>query len=90
MKATEELESVGDYTVGTGVESVVGEEGAKVVAANGVISVVAANDVNVAVYSIDGSVVALGNVKAGETYEVAANNGLYIVKVGKTSCKVML
>ncbi len=89
MRLTEELESVGNYEY-TGVSTVASEENALVTVANGAINVVAANGAEVAIFTLDGARVAAAHVNAGETYTFNGANGLYIVKVGKTACKVML
>lgn len=91
MKLTEELESVGTMDPNAAaVNAIAAEEGVNVIARNGAISVVADRDAQVAIYTLDGAVVANGKVVAGETYNVNVNKGLYLVKVGKKACKVVL
>ncbi|MBD5176923.1 MAG: hypothetical protein HDT05_05875 [Bacteroidales bacterium] len=65
-------------------------ENAQIVAANGAITVVPAADAEVAVFGLDG--VCLKNVKAtaGETVNVEAQKGVYVVVVNGASKKVAL
>ncbi|MDE6271729.1 MAG: T9SS type A sorting domain-containing protein [Muribaculaceae bacterium] len=81
-----ELELVG----GKDAVETVAADAAKISAANGVITVVAAENANVAVYGLDG--VCLKNVKAaaGETVSVEAAKGVYVVTVNGASKKVAL
>lgn len=76
----------------SGVEGVVAEGAeASIVAANGVITIVPVADCNVAVYTLDGACVKNVKAEAGEAVEVAAAaKGVYVVKAGETSKKVIL
>ncbi len=89
MRLTEDLDSVGTLPTDS-VNEILAEENVKVIAANGAINIVAENDANVAIYTLDGAIVNGGVVKAGDTYTFNGSNGLYLVKVGKTTCKVVL
>ncbi len=90
MTETRELSLVGGR--GNYVDSVkaIQSEDAKISAANGVITVVPAENGRVAVYGLDG--VCLKNVKAnaGETVSIEANKGIYVVTVNGASRKVAL
>ncbi|MDE5774130.1 MAG: hypothetical protein K2H86_06715 [Muribaculaceae bacterium] len=71
------------------VEVVVADN-ATVNAADGVINVTVAEDSNVGVFAISGAVVANGNVKAGNSLNVAADKGVYVVVVNGKATKVAL
>lgn len=88
MVVYRELQAVGEKDA---VEEVaVDELGAKINAANGVITVVAGADAAVAVYSLDGVCLKNVNVAAGEDVAVEAAKGIYVVKVGDKAVKVAL
>lgn len=74
----------------SGINGVIAENGFKVSARNGEISVVAAENGRVNIYSINGQLVKSVNAKAGQTVNVEAAKGLYIVKAGKKAVKVVL
>ena len=82
-----DVSAIGDRNA---VEAVNAEEGINVSAANGEISIYSDNDAAVAVYAINGAIVANGNVRAGEVKNIVLGNGMYIVKVGNKSQKVVL
>lgn len=88
MKASRELSLVGGKVFDS-VESVAADQ-AKVYAANGVITVVANEAANVAVYGLDGVCLSKANVAAGETVNVEAQKGIYVVTVNGASTKVAL
>ncbi len=87
MSDVRELESVGGLD---GVETVASEEGVRVNAANGVISVVSAQDAEVAVYGLDGVCIKAVKAAAGEGVNVEAAKGIYVVKAGDKAVKVAL
>lgn len=62
----------------------------KVIANNGMITVVADQDVNAAVYTLSGALVKAADVKAGKTMNVAVEGGVYVVKAGNVAKKVAL
>lgn len=88
MKLFRELELVGSKNKDS-VETVTAET-AKISAANGVITVAVAENAEVAVYALDG--ICVKNVKAiaGETVNVEAQKGIYVVTVNGASRKVAL
>lgn len=88
MKLYRELALVGSKEYNS-VESVAAEN-ATVVAADGVITVVPAEDANVAVYTLDGICLLNVNANAGQTVAVEAQKGLYVVTVNGASKKVAL
>lgn len=74
-----------------GVGSVVNDDmKADVKAANGMITVTAANDAVVNVYAINGALINSTSVKAGMVKNIAVEKGAYVVKVGKNATKVIL
>ncbi|MDE6679879.1 MAG: hypothetical protein K2J92_00835, partial [Muribaculaceae bacterium] len=87
MQLTREIESVG--SLDSAVKAVL-NSGNSVVAANGTISVVVENAEQVSVYTAAGARVASSAVAAGETFTLNADKGVYIVKIGKQSQKVVL
>lgn len=89
MRVAETVNVKGDYEM-TGVDFVVEDNGANVVAADGAISVIAANAVDVAIFNLNGSVVAKAGVAAGETASFRVEKGVYLVKVGRNAKKVIL
>lgn len=92
----ETLNAVGDLAAyflelgSNGVAGVVADSQLNVTAANGAISVVPAEGGNVAVYSLNGTLVKSAYVAAGETLNVEVAKGLYIVVAGKNAAKVVL
>lgn len=71
------------------VETIEANE-AKVVAGNGEINVTVDEDAAVAVYSIAGALVKAADVRGGNTLNVAADKGIYVVVVNGKSAKVVL
>ena len=88
MQKTREFSAIGtmEYSSVKGVESV----NAEVRAANGVITVVAAEAGDVRVFSLNGAAVANTRVAAGEAVNVAADKGVYVVVVNGKAVKVIL
>lgn len=89
MRVAETVNVKGNHEM-NGVDFVVEDNGANVVAADGTISVIAANAVDVAVFNLNGSVVAKADVAAGETASFQVEKGVYLVKVGRNAKKVIL
>ncbi len=88
---TKKISAVGSMELpSSGVKEVLAESNMKVAARNGAISVTAGENGNVAVYSINGQLVKSVDAKAGQTVDVKAPKGLYIVKAGKKAVKVVL
>lgn len=83
----ETIKAVGDVDA---VEGVAAAKDFTVTAENGVIAVAVENDARVAVYTMAGAVVKTADLKAGETLNVAAENGIYVVKAGNGVKKVVL
>lgn len=71
------------------IESIV-KEGVAIVAADGVINVASTQDAVAYVYDFSGALVASQAVVGGKNVNINVNNGMYIVKVGKTVKKVVL
>lgn len=82
-----EVSAIGDQNA---VEAVNAESDINIYAANGEISIYSDNDAAVAVYALNGAIVANGNVRAGQAKNIVLGNGMYIVKVGNKSQKVVL
>lgn len=89
MQLTRVVPLVGDVEWDNSVAEVA-EGVAKVVAANGELTVVPAEKSVVAVYALDGACVAKATVFGGETFTVAAPKGIYVVKVGNETYKLAL
>ncbi len=86
-----ELATVGSHEItGAGIAGIVAEAGINVKVAQGNIAVTAAQNADVTIYSLNGAVVKSANLNAGETLNVKAAKGLYIVKAGKKAVKVVL
>lgn len=80
-----------DMPAKTAVNEIFGEVAPlNITAANGVISVKAAEDAEVVVYNVAGALVNAAPAVAGETVSFNVDGGLYIVKVGKQAQKVVL
>lgn len=86
MQESVERDSMGDISK---VENVA-ESALQVVAANGSVSVVAAEACNVAVYNMAGACVANAQAVAGEVVDFQLANGIYVVKAGNATAKVIL
>ena len=90
---TKTIPAVGSMVVengGSGVKEVLAEGNFNVSAHNGAISVMAGENGRVSIYSINGQLVKSVDAKAGQTVNVEAAKGLYIVKAGKKAVKVVL
>ncbi|MBD5290283.1 MAG: T9SS type A sorting domain-containing protein [Bacteroides sp.] len=91
MAYGEEIESVGDNPDGLGIQNIFNIfDSVKVSAKNGAISILSADNAPVQVINLNGQVVNNSKAVAGETLNVKADKGLYIVKVGKEVRKVVL
>lgn len=89
LELTREIPAVGDLEPHEAVNTVAAD-GNKIFAANGTITVEVAQDGVVAVYAANGALINKVAAKAGQTVNVNAAKGLYIVKAGNTAKKVVL
>lgn len=80
---------VGTLEWGSGVETVMADN-ATITAQNGVITVVAKEACNVAIYALDGTCLKNVKAQAGATVNAEVEKGIYVVKGGETSKKVAL
>lgn len=87
LSKTTEIPAISDIDA---VEGVAAAEGAKIIAGNGVVSVVAEEDVNVAVYNLAGACVKASDLKAGNSMVIELEDGIYVVKAGNAVKKVVL
>ena len=89
VEKTRRFSPVGSMKWEDSVETIAADN-ARVVAADGVITIVPAEDANVAVYALDGACVKDVNAAAGATVSVNAGHGVYVVVVNGASKKVAL
>lgn len=87
----EEMVSTGTFEPEVGVAELFGTKGGvKVGARNGMISIDSMEAGNVAVYTMDGALVNATRTNGNSTVNIPAAKGMYIVKVGNETRKVVL
>lgn len=72
------------------IEGVNAEGISEIGVGNGAIEVYASENADVVVYGVNGMVYANDHVRAGQTKTIALSDGMYVVKVGNTTKKVVL
>lgn len=91
VRDEQEMSAVGTFTPDVAVKSIFGSKGGvKVAARNGMISIESMEAGNVAVYTMDGALVNAAKTNGVATLNIPAAKGMYIVKVGNETRKVVL
>lgn len=91
VRDEEEVNAIGTFEPVVAVKTIFGTKGGvKVAARNGMISIESMEAGNVAVYTMDGSLVNAAKTNGISTLNIPVAKGMYIVKVGNETRKVIL